>query len=91
MIVSNRNAHIAGCGGRGCGCGWCVREWAGTLQAASARAGTIEAGTLVHHLPCQRRLTIRVKLGWSDFEEKNVSLSMLCQIVVGPQFQNFTF
>ena len=27
-------------------------------------------------------------LGWSDFE-KNATHSMLCQIVVGPQFQNF--
>ena len=28
-------------------------------------------------------------LGWSDFVEKKGSLSMLCQIVVGSQFQNF--
>ena len=27
-------------------------------------------------------------LGWSDFEE-NATFSMLCQLVVGPQFQNF--
>ena len=28
-------------------------------------------------------------VGWSDFEGKNATLSMLCQIVVGPQLQNF--
>ena len=28
-------------------------------------------------------------VGWSDFEEKNATHSMLCQIVVGPQFQKF--
>ena len=31
------------------------------------------------------------QLGWSDFCEKNWSLAKLCQIVVGPQFQNFFF
>ena len=29
--------------------------------------------------------------GWSDFERKNVTLSLFCQIVVGPEFLNFTF
>ena len=28
-------------------------------------------------------------LGWSDFERKNAIHSLLCKIVVGPQFQNF--
>ena len=28
-------------------------------------------------------------VGWSDFKRKLVTLHKLCQIVVGPQFQNF--
>ena len=31
------------------------------------------------------------KLGWSDLEIKLFTLSMLCQLVVGPQFQKFIF
>ena len=30
-------------------------------------------------------------VGWNGFENDLLTLSMLCQIVVGPQFQNFTF
>ena len=29
-------------------------------------------------------------LGWRDFKEKNVTLAMLCQIVLGSKIQNFT-
>ena len=33
--------------------------------------------------------TVQCAVGWSDFEkEKNAILCMLCQKVVGPQFQN---
>ena len=34
--------------------------------------------------------TLTPAVGWSDFSRKNWTHVMLCQIVVGPQFQNFT-
>ena len=32
--------------------------------------------------------TLHCSVGWSDFEE-HATLSILCQIVIGPQFQHF--
>ena len=35
--------------------------------------------------------TVQCIVGWTDFlEEKNSTLVMLCQLALGPQFQNLT-
>ena len=47
-------------------------------------------GNRTCQIPVQNSFYSTVTLvGWSDFEEKNATLHMLCQNVVGPQFQNF--
>ena len=44
----------------------------------------------LHYLPLPPPPSLYIRVE-SDFGNKNVTLSMLCQIVIGPQFQNLAF